>query len=884
MRRGKLLALLLAGTLALSNIAVVSASDPTSEGQTTSKQAASEEGAEQDKSENQGSPTAEEPEESQGDEADYETGKEPKEAEDPAVISKDEKDPEISEEVTNDDSKDIVSEQSEEADDPENTERLAEDRVQIPDKSLQEELSNNGVMVDEDGTVSRADMERIMALYISGKENLDLTGIEAAVNLRNLSVSNCDISDLSFMEKLPNLVNLDVCGNQIKDFTVAFAICGETSNLRVAYEGNPQEGIEQIFRKFAYQDLKLQEGQSSQGAFSADQKPVLGDTVFQDTSKVEYTGFDEQIIAVKDGKITAKKAGETKVTAKYGNAETSFTVTVQGVGAAVVEDEKVSAGELPEDIGYQSVLNKGQLWNWENDTVQKISGDKKIQSFVSYWVYRPKNTDSKDVKFREEYFGLDADGTLWSIMKHYDDETEYTQYKIAEHVSQVVYYGGKKALYITESGECYLGYVEDKQVNNQLICKDAQSVNDLGYVRKKDGSVIRVLNDDEGKIVTEKSGFEGVESGSYYMPGENGTSYSLMLDNEGNLWRKPYEGDWEKEPYVTGVSALSHFGYLKNGTVYSLEDHSVIAENVKEMYNGTSYSASGYLSTDGTYYVLRNDGFVKVLSGVKQVVRSYALDEKNDLYYVDDEGDLNPVLVMRSVVKISLSNDDIIAQREDGSIWRMDQRNSVAPKLLCTLDQISTSQEILVDKQSGITVSGVEKGVTLEVEALTKAKEAEIQSKLEQMIREGAVEGIQGIKDILFFDITLKKDGVEYHPGTSVQVTIPIPEGFSKNLAVFHQKSDNSLERMEITVHDASVSFMTESFSPYAIADLGEDGISGKPGTGVNAGTGANGNTGKDVSKKAPKTGDTASVVLYMVLILSAFAVSMRMMRRKLYR
>ena len=83
-------------------------------------------------------------------------------------------------------------------------------------------------------------------------------------------------------------------------------------------------------------------------------------------------------------------------------------------------------------------------------------------------------------------------------------------------------------------------------------------------------------------------------------------------------------------------------------------------------------------------------------------------------------------------------------------------------------------------------------------------------------------------------------------------MTMPIPEGFSTNLKLYHQNTKGVLEAVNISVKDSNVSFEAKSFSPYVLVDMGAKAA----------------NTSTNV--KSPKTGDTSSMMLYLMLALAA--------------
>ncbi len=164
---------------------------------------------------------------------------------------------------------------------------------------------------------------------------------------------------------------------------------------------------------------------------------------------------------------------------------------------------------------------------------------------------------------------------------------------------------------------------------------------------------------------------------------------------------------------------------------------------------------------------------------------------------------------------------------------------------------------VLKDNATGITVSGTETGVELKVEtSISQEKKKDIEDKVKKLVGDA-----RGIK---IFDISLWMDNKEIQPGTPVTVTIPIPEGFSKNLVLYHQNTQGELDRVDINIKESTVSFEAKSFSPYILVDLGEKAA----------------NTAANTPQRAPRTADTSSIMLYLMLALAAGCVGV-LTRRK---
>ena len=153
-----------------------------------------------------------------------------------------------------------------------------------------------------------------------------------------------------------------------------------------------------------------------------------------------------------------------------------------------------------------------------------------------------------------------------------------------------------------------------------------------------------------------------------------------------SLWSRADGSDdaWEKAE--EGVSSIDGSGYIKDSTYYPFSASGSQIENIKEFIEGTMLSTVKYIRTDGMLCAM--DG-TEILKNVVSADTKYALDSSGDLYYIENN-DYEPVIVMHSVTGIARDNfHDIVAQREDGSVWKCDSTNEALPELLAAIDDIT---------------------------------------------------------------------------------------------------------------------------------------------------------------------------------------------------
>lgn len=743
----------------------------------------------------------------------------------------------------------------------------AEDRVYIPDETLRQALQgeNYNVDIDEDGYASREDMEAITSFDIRGGEGLaDLTGLEAAVNLNWLTLEECgitsefmeknadvlaalpklytfylwnnEITDISFLESIPQVKNIVLDNNEITDFTPAFEFCEKYPDAIISYGDNPVEGLEQIFEKSYLSSDALLVGQET---YCEMRESVLsGQYDYRFDGDVTFTSANPEVLEIYNTEYScymrALSAGTAEVTASFGSKELTFQVTVQGVEPAVDDADRLSPDQLAQGMSARSILTNGQIWNWDSaETPQKVSDGKNVKSYVAYWVYRDNDPEKTGRTFTEEYFGLDDAGTLWNWKKLYSIDEEYMETEIAENVRSMVHYEGRAGLYITESDECYMAYVDGTELITQFVCENAEYVTENGYVGLKDGTGLIISLDDDNRVLTEPVEFQPVDVGYYseYNPDlgySEGTEF--MLDSNGTLWSRADGSDdaWEKAE--EGVSSIESSGYMKDSTYYPFSASAEKIENIEQFVAGTMYAPARYIRTDGMLCAI--DG-TEILENTVKVESTYAVNSEGDLYYINSE--YEPVLVMHSVTGAARdSYDQVVVQREDGSIWRCELTNGALPELLTTIDGI-TELVTRTDEETGISVEGVESSLVLNVDPVTDENTlTELTGKVTALIDE--TYEVSGMK---VYDITLTRNGVEVDPANPVTVTIPVPEEFGTDLAVYHQTDDGSLETINSAVSEDGtyVSFLAEHFSPYLLADLTEKTADPEPEDPDNPGT-----------------------------------------------
>ncbi|MGN1052721.1 MAG: InlB B-repeat-containing protein, partial [Candidatus Scatosoma sp.] len=127
---------------------------------------------------------------------------------------------------------------------------------------------------------------------------------------------------------------------------------------------------------------------------------------------------------------------------------------------------------------------------------------------------------------------------------------------------------------------------------------------------------------------------------------------------------------------------------------------------------------------------------------------------------------------------------------------------------------VETLKQLVSDYGITLEGGGFEKGSSLVTDIIetTGEKGKGIVALLEK--QEYVKDGNMSI-----FDIFVAKDGNEVQPNGKVKVTIPAPFESENGYVTFHIKDDDTVETLETTYEEGKISFETESFSCFVVAE-----------------------------------------------------------------
>ena len=129
------------------------------------------------------------------------------------------------------------------------------------------------------------------------------------------------------------------------------------------------------------------------------------------------------------------------------------------------------------------------------------------------------------------------------------------------------------------------------------------------------------------------------------------------------------------------------------------------------------------------------------------------------------------------------------------------------------------------------------------------------------------------IDKFVLYDITLKSNGVEIQPNGKVKISIPIPEGFSKDKLVVYRISDNEKIKYDVKVETVDgkdyATFETDHFSLYTLAL--DNGTTNTP----------DNSTNNNTLDETPKTGNIDISLYFISAVVVVALVGIILVKKK---
>lgn len=127
------------------------------------------------------------------------------------------------------------------------------------------------------------------------------------------------------------------------------------------------------------------------------------------------------------------------------------------------------------------------------------------------------------------------------------------------------------------------------------------------------------------------------------------------------------------------------------------------------------------------------------------------------------------------------------------------------------------------------------------------------------------------VEKFIMYDISLVNENVKIQPNGKVKISLPVPTGYDiSKIVVYRISDDGTKTKYDTTIKDGYISFETDHFSNYVVAEETSQETDSTTKTQEN-------NTQKNTTKReldsTPKTGEETNIISVMTLILGLVTV-----------
>ena len=697
-----------------------------------------------------------------------------------------------------------------------------------------------------------ADMKNLNYLDLNDNAITDIGALTDMKNLNYLDLSDNDITDVSVLAGMSKLEHINLSENNLSDVSDIWDIltAAEEVDLGKNRELELNPDFQETYFDIAFDSIETCQMIGTVNFYELKQKLdwKMGGHNDENTALlVQISIDDDSIVEVEMGSsyywavpvtVTTKAPGKTNINFTIGDVTKTLTIIV-GQPEPEVPQENVT-DKLPQFRGSSTdaVLYEGSIWNFNGEKTEKISGDKKITNYVSRKVYFVSDSvnydlDELDTEYAYDLVGLDENNTLYywpALGTHSSGLGVGDASVVAENVKYFDYNG-----YIDENNVYHMWqYLHEEPVSvPEDICtqENAERI-ERGYLILQDGTTMLPL--DKGVHVIVDFAFKEYTSNWGSADNDNATYY-LNYDNQIIKRLRDSNGEYTKEVWVEDVSDIGEGCYIKDGKLYSISDQN----SEKPIDTDVDFIFDANLSSDSQYSVYyqkgnsiyelgweygqdKADGNVTLYSeGAVGIFGEFLLRENGEVW-VDGERGYLYLTSVKALYQTSGGGNlnKYTAVRSDGSMWVLD------PPLTPYMSfepQDSLDAEIWQGKDETTGISATGQGIAESVRLYastvkddTEEYKTEYESIAQSMEELGAT--AFSVYDIKLLDE--QENAVQPEEGNPVTVTVPLPEGYSDNVKVYHMDSEGNLEELGCTVQENTVNFQTSGFSLFVIADF----------------------------------------------------------------
>lgn len=715
------------------------------------------------------------------------------------------------------------------------------------------ELEISVYHINDDDLQIIAKINQLEKLTLSTNDITDISVLADMKNLNYLDLSDNDITDVSALAGMSNLKYINLSENNLSDVSAIWDVltAAEEVNLGKNRELELNPDFQEAYFDIAFDSIEVCQMVSTVNSYDLKQKldwKMGGHDIDENTALLVQISIDDESIAEAELEssyywavpvtVTTKAPGKTNINFTIGDVTKTLTIIV-GQPEPEVPQENVT-DKLPQFQGCSTdaVLYEGSIWNFNGEKTEKISGDKKITNYVSRKVYFVSDSvnydlDELDTEYAYDLVGLDENNTLYywpALGTHSSGLGVGDASVVAENVEYFDYNG-----YIDENNVYHMWqYLHEEPVSvPEDICtqENAERI-ERGYLILQDGTTM--LPADKGVHFIVDFAFKEYTSNTGSADNDNATYY-LNYDNQIIKRLRDSNGEYAKEIWVEDVSDIGRGCYIKDRTLYSISDQN----SEKPIDTDVDFICDANISSDSQYSVYyqkgnsiyelgweygqdKADGNITLYSeGAVGIFRELLLKE-NDEVWVDGEGGYLYLTSVKALYQTSGGDGAVkyMAARSDGSMWVLDP--PLTPYVSFEPQDIPDA-EIWQGKDESTGISATGQGIAESVRLYastvnddTEEYKTEYESIAQSMEELGAA--TFSVYDIKLLDE--QENAVQPEEGNPVTVTVPLPEGYSDNVKVYHMDSEGNLEELGCTVQENTVNFQTSGFSLFVIADF----------------------------------------------------------------
>lgn len=449
--------------------------------------------------------------------------------------------------------------------------------------------------------------------------------------------------------------------------------------------------------------------------------------------------------------------------------------------------------------------------------------------------------ESKDHKY---YARIDRDGTLTEL-DNTDNKyktigiTSSSQYdnsilSINDGKLAVLNYDGSYA-YGTDK---YYNEIFGLRVKGESLC--AYVDDGVIYVNDISGKQLFKANVEDGyKKINNVSGYNKYVVISYLTSEGHKVSY---YDLEGNVVSgdKVYDSvNYDSVNYENKNSKLVFNEYIKLDFENGYHANSVgVLKGQKVYYATKSGAPKAILDEEGNVLIENINNSYSAFGDMVVTRKNMETANKKEYEYT-----INKATLVTEINKDDKNNSvaDITAENPTDNV---------------SYDDLDTDAQEVYNQKFNFSAKAADgviaDGASLSVEKVLAGKDYEAAKNVTKDVA----------NHIAVFNINLFKEGAKIQPNGKIEFTVDVPKNFNSDLVAVYRLSEdgNSYTKLESTVKDGKVTFLTDHFSTYMIVEEKQEVVEpSKPATDNN-----------EVADTTPGTGDVANYAIYAAAMLCA--------------